>query len=100
MVLNLANKFITKRQVMTLAVTGLKVETSKVRRSLTNNDDISMAMYDILTEWNKSQEDKKIAYKTLHKALDDVNMSALINEALDELSEEFEEGMVYCNILI
>ena len=69
---------------MTLAVTGLKVETSKVSRCLTNNkNDISMAMHDVLTEWNSSYGNKRTAYKTLCKALDDVNMGALINEALD-----------------
>ena len=42
-----------------------------------------MAMHDVLTEWNSSYGNKKRAYKTLCKALDDVNMGALINEALD-----------------
>ena len=84
MVLKLAEEFTTKREVMTLAVTGLGIKTSKVRRCLTNNkEDISMAMHGVLREWNISQEDKRSAYKTLCKALDDVNMRALINEALD-----------------
>ena len=84
MVLKLAEEFTTKRKVMTLAVTGLGIKTRKVRRSLTNNkDDICMAMHDVLSEWNSSYRDKKTAYKTLCKALDDVNMSALINEALE-----------------
>ena len=84
MVLKLANKFTTKREVMTLAVTGLRVEISKVRSCLTNKkDDIGMGMLDVLSEWNSSYRDKKTAYKTLCKALDDVNMGALINEALE-----------------
>ena len=69
---------------MTLAVTGLKMETSKVRSCLTNNkDDISMAMHDVLSEWNSSYGNKKTAYKVLCEALEAVNMGALINEALD-----------------
>ena len=83
MILKLAEEFTTKRDVMTLAVTGLGIKTNKVRRCLTNNtDDISMAMHDVLCEWNSSYQNKKTAYKELCKALDDVNMSALINEAL------------------
>ena len=84
MVLRLAEEFTTKREVVTLAVTGLGLKTSKVRRCLTNNkDDICMAMHDVLSEWNSSYGNKKTVYKTLCKALDDVNMGALINEALD-----------------
>ena len=83
MVLKLAKEFTTKREVMTLAVTGLRIKTSKVRRCLTNNkDDISMAMHDVLSEWNSSYGNKKRAYKVLCKSLDDVNMGALITEAL------------------
>ena len=85
MVMELANKFTTKRDVMTLAVTGLGMKTSKVLRCLANNrDDISMAMCDVLSEWNKSQKDKRTAYKELCKALENVNMSGLITEALEE----------------
>ena len=84
MVLNLATKITTKREVNTLAVTGLKLKSTEVRRCLTNNkDDISMAMHDVLIEWNSSYQNKKAAYKVLCKALDDANMSALITEALD-----------------
>ena len=84
MVLKLAEEFTTKREVMTLAVTGLGIKSRKVRRCLTNHKhDIYMAMHDVLWEWNISQEDKRSAYKTLCKALEDVNMSALINEALE-----------------
>ena len=84
MALKLAEEFTTKREVMTLAVTGLGIKTSKVTRCLTNNsDDISMAMYDVLSEWNKAQMDKRTAYKELCKALENINKSALINEALD-----------------
>ena len=84
MVLKLAKEFTTKREVMTLAVTGLGIKSSKVRRCLTNNkDDITMAMHDVLSEWNSSQGNKRSAYKELCKALDDVNMGALINEALE-----------------
>ena len=92
MVLNLAYKFATKEDVMTLTVTGLGIETSTVTSCLTNNeDDINMAMHDVLIEWNNFHRNKKTAYKKLCKALDDVNMSALINEALDG---NFEEGNV------
>ena len=83
MVLKLAEEFTTKRDVMTLAVTGLGIKSRKVLRCLTNNKDaITMAMHDVLTEWNSSYHNKKTAYKELCKALDDVNMGALINEAL------------------
>ena len=79
MVLKLANRFTTKGEVMDFAVTGLKMEITKVRSCLTNNkDDISMGMLDVLSEWNNSYQDKKTAYKTLCKALDDVNMSVQI----------------------
>ena len=84
MVLKLSKEFTTKREVMTLAVTGLGITSSYVRSCLTNNkDDISVAMHDVLSEWNSSYGNKKNAYTALCKALDDVNMGALINEALD-----------------
>ena len=84
MVLNLAKEFTTKREVMTLAVTGLGMKSTKVLTCLTNNkDDISMAMLAVLTKWNNSHLDKKTAYKELCKALETINMSALINEALE-----------------
>ena len=84
MVFELARKFAEKREVMILAVNGLEMEISDVRRCLTKNrDDISMAMHDVLSEWNSSYQNKKTAYKELCKALDDVKMSSLIIEALD-----------------
>ena len=84
MVLKLAKEFTTRREVMTLAVIGLGIKSSKVIRSLTNNkDDITMAMHDVLSEWNISYGNKRTAYKRLCKALDDVSMSARMNEALD-----------------
>ena len=82
MVLNLATKITTKREVMTLAVTGLGMKSTEVRSCLTNNSDITMAMHDVLIEWNSSYQNKKTAYKVLCKALDDVKMGTLINEAL------------------
>ena len=98
MVLNLAKKITTKREVMTLAVTGLGIKSTEVRRCLTNNrDDISMAMHDVLSEWNSSYQNKKTAYKALCKALDDVNMGALITEALDGMQEYIKYGKVYWN---
>ena len=66
MVLNLAKEFTTKREVMTLAVIGLGIKSSNVRSCLTNNkDDITMAMHDVLSEWNSSYGNKKRAYKVL-----------------------------------
>ena len=101
MVFKLAEEFTTKREVMTLAVTGLRIKTTTVRSCLTNNKDaITMAMYDVLTEWNSSYGDKKRAYKTLCKALDDVNMGALINENLHRMQKDFEKGKVILDISI
>ena len=79
MVLNIALTFATKDDIMTLAVTNLRMGTNYVSSCLTNNSDITMAMLDVLTEWNKSQKDKKTAYQVLYKALETAKMSAQIN---------------------
>ena len=83
MVLDLAKKISTESAVRTLAVTGLGVDSSKVDTCLFNNKDINMAMYDVLKDSNNSQDNDRIAYKTLCKALEDAKMNALIYQVLD-----------------
>ena len=73
MVLKLGEQnLLSKREVMTLAVTGLgRYKTSKVCEDvLTNNrDDISMAMHDVLIEWNSSYRNKKDCVQSIVQSL-------------------------------
>ena len=83
MVLSLAKKISTESAARTLAVSGLGVDSSEVDTCLFNKKDINMPMYDVLKDWNNSQDNDRIAYRTLCKALEDAKMNALIYEVLD-----------------
>ena len=64
MVLNLAKNIPGEKELMTLAVTGLRMKTATVRSCLTNKkDDINMAMLAVLNKWNSSYGTKELHTK-------------------------------------
>ena len=83
MLLKLAKKISKKIDILTLGRTGLKLDLSVVEAAIVNNnDDVNMAMYEVLKSFRVSQPDAKIAYDNLCKALTAVNMDSLIQEVL------------------
>ena len=80
--MGLAMKVSSPIQILRLGRKGLKLDLSVVETSIHNNDDVNMAMYDVLKKWRVSQRDAKIAYDNLCEALTAVNMDSLIQEVL------------------
>ena len=77
MVLKLAAKFTEEIPVHILAETGLGMDVHVVKTCLHNNRDINMVMHDVLQKWRVSQDDGKVAFANLHRALVKVGMSDL-----------------------
>ena len=77
MILSLAGKFSEKMPVHILAETGLGMDVSVVKTCLHNNQDINMAMHDVLGKWKVSQPNMKVAYTNLYHALLKVKMENL-----------------------
>ena len=52
MLLKLAKKINKKFDILTLGGTGLKLDLSVVETAIRNNDDVNMAMYDVLKRFS------------------------------------------------
>ena len=82
MLLDLSEKINKPFEILKLGGKGLKLDLAVVETSIHNNDDVNMAMYDVLKKWKVSQPDPKIAYGNLCEALTVVKMDSLIQDVL------------------
>ena len=85
MMLKLAKFYHSEEEVLTFALFGLEMKENVVEGHLKNkNSDFHAAVFQILKDWRKTQDDAKMAYQNLCKALrhGDVNTPAYIKQAL------------------
>ena len=85
MMLKLSKFYQSEEEVLTFALFGLKMDENVVGVHLKNKkDDFHSAVFQILKDWRKTQDDAKMAYQNLCKALrqKDVNTPAYIKQAL------------------
>ena len=79
MLLRLATKFSSPKDIHTLAERGLGMDVSEVNTCFYNErTDINMAMHAVLQKWRVTMQDSKTAYACLCKALVTVDMRYLI----------------------
>ena len=78
---NLAKEYSNRHDLRTLAL-KLGLKESQVATSLTNNNDINSAAYDLLRRWRASQDNDRIAYTNICKTLEDVEQKFLIWKVL------------------
>ena len=81
--LKLSEYFDNERDLITLAVSGLKMDARKVNKHL-NKRDITISAFEVLNEWYKSQPDAVVAYDSLCQALKNVEMGLYINKVFKE----------------
>ena len=83
--LKLSKFYHMDEDIYSLTLIGLEMNENVVEGHLRNKrDDIHSAVFQILRDWRKTQEDAKTAYENLCKALrhKDVNTPAYIKQAL------------------
>ena len=81
--MNLARKITDPFDILTLGVSGLKMDEKDVQSSMQNKkDNVSMAIYDVLPKCTDSQDNAREAYVNLCEALETVGMNYLIHESL------------------
>ena len=79
-VLNLSRRLSKKEDIRELAI-SLDMADDQVDRHLNNNSNaINEAAHGLLTDWRKTQKDKRTAYSNLCDALQRAGMQLLINE--------------------
>ena len=78
MLLNLCRQITGERQLMDLAIKGLKVKLNVMLTHWQNQPDINMAALRVLNDWANSIESPEEAYNLLYEALGekDVDMSS------------------------
>ena len=98
MLVNLSREFTSKYDARNLAWTGFKIEQSIVESILRDyRSDIHEAMYHILMEWRKSQENDQIAYVNLCRGLRKVEKDHLIRKVMVDVPEDFGQSEMINN---
>ena len=80
----LPNRITERGKLRTLAIIGLGISNSTVKRHLQNSD-ITEAAFEMLDEWRDSQENEAAAFINICKALkhEEVGMEFLIGQAFE-----------------
>ena len=77
---NLSNAITQASDLRKLGIQGLHLDAKTVERHITNNRDITSAAHDVLFEWLNTQENRRVAYNNLCKALKIVKMKLKIQD--------------------
>ena len=82
----LSQEINTVQELRKLATIGLRISDPTIAKNLYKQDDINETAYQVLLEWRKSQDNHKVAYVNLCKALrhKHVNLSSLIENVLEQ----------------
>ena len=81
-VLALSEVLVDQDDLRKLALNGLKVKPHVLRKHISNSrEKYTEAAYNLLEDWLKQQKNRQVAYRKLIAALEDVELSQLIEEA-------------------
>ena len=92
MLLLLSQEITTVQELRKLATIGLRISDPTIGKNLYKQDDINETAYQVLLEWRKSQDNHKVAYVNLCKALrhKNVKLNSHIKKVLEPAWNEFK----------